>query len=423
MRLRSLVLVFLALLVACVVVGNLYVRSQIKKTFFSQVSQWEERVNRGLPPGQRVKVKVKALDLSFSPLPFLSPSNSFVIRGVLFTSARGEVRLRRLVGTALTKVGKVESIKLAALEGLEAKGRKGMLEVEVKRVVFSPAMDIGSFLGWMKAPTREVGGHLESLTATIMDKKGGEVDVSVEEASFKQKVALGKMGEVPPGEPFRAHTVLKSVAVAYRELGDEKGKGKAVFSHISVEYGLSRGGGDTTYTFWEDLKAQLSHLKMVSPKKRKGEVAPGKLLPLQGEFQLKLTNLSEGLVSSILDLMRSLRDNSLPQQQRLAMFIQFLQKNLAPFMEAIVKGKARLTFPQKSSISAEFQSGVVQLFSMKRTGNPLWVTIRVRGKDGLLSLLSQAGLKDQGVEHFFASLECQRDLCQRRIPLGGARKF
>jgi len=421
MRLRGLVLAILVLLVAFVVGGNLYLRSQIKKTFFSQVSQWEERVNRGLPPGQRIKVKVEAISLSFSPLLFLSPSNSFVIKGVLFTSPRGEVKLRRLVGTALTKVGKVESVKLAALEGLEAKDREGMLEVGVRRIVFSPAMDIGSFLGWMKAPTREVGGHLEGLTASVMNKKGGEVDVSVKEASFKQRVALGEMGEVPPGEPFRAHTVLKSVAVAYRELGDEKGKGKAVFDYMSVESGLSRGEGDTTYTFWEDLKTQLSRLEVPHPKKAKKKVAPGKLLPLQGEFQFRLANLSEELVFSTIDLMRSLRNEALSQQQRLAMFIQFLQKNLPPFMEAVVEGEAQLTFPLKASLSAEFQSGMVQLLGMKRNGNPLWITVKVKGKDKLLSLLSQAGIEDQAVEEFFDGLECQENLCRKKIPLGGAR--
>ncbi|RLD99919.1 MAG: hypothetical protein DRI92_01155 [Aquificota bacterium] len=420
MRLRGLVLVILVLLVVFVVGGNLYLRSQVKKTFYSQVSRWEEQVNRGFPPEQRVEVKVEAITPSFSLLPFFSPSNSFVIKGLHLVSPRGEVTLRRLVGTAVARIGRVESIKLAVLEGLEARDKEGVLEVGVRRITFSPAVDIRSFFGWVSEPTKEVGGRLEGLTASFMGEKGGEVDVSVREASFKQKMALGKREEVPPGEPFRAHTVLKSVAVAYRELGDEKCKGKAVFDYMSVESGLSRGEGDTTYTFWEDLKTQLSRLEVPPPKKAKKKVAPGKLLPLQGEFQFRLANLSEELVSSTIDLMRSLRNEALSQQQRLAMFIQFLQKNLPPFMEAVVEGEAQLTFPLKASVSAEFQSGVVQLLSMKRNGNPLWITVKVKGKNKLLSLLSQAGIKDQAVEEFFAGLECQEDLCRKKIPLGGA---
>ena len=162
MRLRGFVLAILVLLVAFVVGGNLYLRSQVKKNFYSQVSRWEEQVNRGVPPEQSVEVKVEAITPSFSLLPFFSPSNSFVVKGVHLASPRGEVTLRRLVGTAAARIGRVESIKLAVLEGLEARDKEGVLEVGVRRITFSPAVDIRSFFGWVSEPTKEVGGRLEA---------------------------------------------------------------------------------------------------------------------------------------------------------------------------------------------------------------------------------------------------------------------
>ena len=420
MRLRSLVSAVLAFLVVFVVGGNLYLRVQVKKTFDQQLSQWQERVNKGLPPGREVKVEVKGVSSSFTPMPFLYPSNPFEVVGLRVLSAKGEVTLKRLAGTAETSLGRVKGIRVTALEGLEGRYGEGVLTMGVRRVLFNPPLDVGRFFGWVKAPIREAGGRMEGLTLSFINKKGGELEISVKEATFKQNVNLGMRGEAPPAQPFKAQTTLKGTTVSFRELGDEKGVGEAFLDRVDLGYGLSRGKKETTYTFREEMKAKLSRLRLVlPPKDRNRNVTPEKLLPLKGGFKLELANLSEDLVASALELLETMQTQSLPQDQRISLVIQFLQRGLPSLMAALVQGEARLNFPQGSSFSARFRAGVMQLLTLKRGGNPVWVLLKVKNRDGLLALLSQSGIRDEKIRGFLAGLECRGDVCEKRVPIGG----
>jgi hypothetical protein len=114
MKLRSLLLAGVILLVAYIGGGNLYLRVQVKKIVNSRLAQWEEKTNRGLSPGEKIKVEVEDIKPSFTPLPFLTPYQSFVVRGIRCSFPGGVLSVDKLVGTARTSSGGVEGIKISA---------------------------------------------------------------------------------------------------------------------------------------------------------------------------------------------------------------------------------------------------------------------------------------------------------------------
>ncbi len=419
MKLKGLVLAVVVFLVAYVVGGNIYLRVQVKKGFYQGLSKWEEKVNREVPPGHRIKIDVKNVEPSFTLLPFLSPSTSFLVKGIRCSLPRGEVSLRKLVGVARVSLGKVKGIMLTAVEGLEARSEDGSLEVAFKRLVFSPNLDLSRVLGLVKEVQKEIGGKLEGVSMSFIDKKGGEMDLAVREIAFREEVDLGKNGDLPP-VPLMARSLLKEMTLSYHAVGGGKGTGEAYFDQVAVDTGLKRDRGSEAYTFWEEVKAVLSKLKLVSSREG-NEKAFDKLLPLKGDFRLELANLSHELVASVLELLRAYRGQSLDEQQRLTLMLQFLQKVLPPLMTSTLKGDACLEFPQDASVSFHFQQRILEIMHARRSGNPLWMTVEVKGRDRLLALLSQGGLKDEGVEKFFSGLTCKGDVCEKKIPLGKGR--
>ena len=422
MRLKGLVIALLALLVAYVVGGNFYLRRQVERSFYSRLARWEEKVKEGLPPGQEIEVDVKEIKPSFTLLPFFSPFQSFVIHGVRCTFPEGELSLERIAGTARTSLGKVEDIQLAAVEGLEARSGNGTLGFAMKGLVFTPMLDLNSFLGPVKGGKKVVGGRAEGISLNFVDKRGGKVDLAVGEVSFREDLDMRREGGVLSEEPLKASFLFKKMTVGYQSVGKDRGAGEALFRYMKVDTSLKRN--DDSYDFKEGMNTELSRLKLLPGSKDKRKMNPEKILPLKGDFRIELAGMSQGLVDSLFGLLQSYQSQNLDQQQKLALMLQFLQRALPPFMASTFKGYARLNFPQDSSISFHFQERIVNMISARRSGNPLWMTVKVRGKDRLFSLLTQAGFKDEAMEKFFSGFVCDGEVCVKRVPLGkGRHKF
>ena len=416
MKIKGLVLAMVVLLAAYVVGGNLYLKVRVKKTLDSQLSQWERKVERSALPGKGIRVEVEDVKPSFTLLPFISPSQSFVVRGIRCSFPRGELSLDRLTGTVSTSWGRVKGIRLKAMENLEARSLDGDLDFSVKRVVFTPVLDLTRFLGGMEDTGRTVGGRAEKISLSFIDKRGGEMDLAIQEATFKEEVDMGREGDTLPEKPLKSRLFLKGMTVDYRAVGGGKGTGEAHFSYVGVHTGLEKDQPSAFYVFREEIDTELSRLNLAHS--GKGKINPQVLLPLKASFKMELSHLSEGLVSSFMGLLKAYRDQDLDQEQRLAATLQFFQKALPAFMVSTLRGDALLSFPQDSSISFHFRERIMDMMGAIRSGNPLWVTVRVRGKKRLLSLLTRAGFKDEALEKFFSGFVCDKGVCEKRIPLG-----
>ncbi len=416
MKIKGLVLAGVILLAAYVVGGNLYLRVQMKKTFDSQLSRWERKVEHSAPPGKGIKVEVEDVKPSFTLLPFISPSQSFVVRGIRCSFPRGELSLNRLTGTVSTSWGRIEGIRLKAMENLEARSLDGDLDFSVKRVVFTPVLDLSRLLGRVEDTRETMGGRAEKISLSFIDKRGGEMDLAIQEATFREEVNMGREGGSLPGKPLKSKLFLKGMTVDYRAVGGGRGTGEAYFNYVGVHTGLEKDRSSAFYVFSEEVDTELSRLKLAHSGERK--INPQKLLPLKASFKMELSHLSEGLVSSFMGLLRAYRDQDLDQEQRLAATLQFFQKALPAFMVSTLRGNALLSFPQDSSISFHFRERIMDMMGARRSGNPLWVTVKVRGKKRLLSLLTKAGFKDEALEKFFSGFVCDKGVCEKRIPLG-----
>ncbi len=417
MGFRKLVLGFVILFLAYVVGGNIYLRVRVEKDLQVALSQWETRMNARALPEQRVRVRVSRISPSFTLLPFFSPSQSFVVTGVKVTASNGELSVSRLVGSAAVSPGGIKKLKLTALEGLDVRGKDGAMEFSVKKLVFTPPLDLGWITGMARETRKKVGGKGEDIYLSALDKKGGEMEVRLKGISFKEVVDMGKKGELPPQAPFRVSSMLRALEITYKAPGEGM---EAFMDFVKMDGGLVRDQDSYTYTLREKVDTELSRLKLTTPPGKK-KINPGVLLPVKGNLELELSGMSEELVTAFLDLMRTYQKTPLDDRQRMAVMLQFLGRALPPLMSSHLKARAGLSFPGHSGISCKFSSRIMEILKARRSGNPLWITVRVKKKDQLLDLFSRAGIKDKGMEEFFSGFVCRGEVCEKKIPLGRGR--
>ncbi len=414
MKVKGILAFVVALVALYVVGGNLYIRYQVRGTFYACLSQFEARVNEGFGPGKEVKITVGDVKPAFTFLPILSPYNSFVLKEIHCAFPKVDLLVHRLVGTAWVKGGKVRSLKVAAIERIDAKGKGGTFEAQVGRISFSPGVDVASLLGMGGLSVRDVGGRLEEAKLSFSTPKGGEINLSSREMTFHQKASLLRKGEkmVLSDVPFQSRYALKDFLLAYkRSKGSLTDSGELLFDLIQMDTGLKREKGD--YAFYENWGLSLVQLK-VHPVKE--GVEPERLLPVKGTLNLRLSQIPADLVSAFLDFMDAIKKGGLSKEEKLGLTLGFVQKAIFQLQGGFLEGKVGIDLPKGARLSLTVEkTPMAQLLARK---GPPKVQLVVSNKEQLQALLTEAGFSGERLEKAFEGMECHGKVCKKWLILG-----
>ncbi len=409
--LRNILLIIVIIAIAYIVGGNLYMQQQVKRSFHAHLRQFEERINERLGPGRGIKITVKELKPAFSLIPLLSTSNPFELKGMDLALPNGSLTIQCLRGTAYARVGKVERLKVAEIEGVEAKGRKGIFYAKADRATFYPPFDVSILQG--APPPKEVQAHAQGIALRINSPKLGRISLSSQELSFHQKGSLttGEIRGSLEEEPLWSTLYAKGTLLQYaQEKGPITYKGSLFFDSLDMDAGLKKREGG--FAFHEDVGLHLTKLQIAPLKKT---LHPNALLPMKGNLNLELSKIPPTLVSTTIETFTLLRSGNMPPGKRLVMLLGFLQKAIIQLQGSLFEGKITIGFPRESGISMDMKVPMAQL--MQKKGPPS-AKLVVTKKEKLLDVFARAGIPSEKIAAIFEGMSCQGERCEKIIPLG-----
>lgn len=413
MRLRTILLFIVVLVAAYIVGGNLYIRHQVKGSFYARLSQFETKANEALEPGQEMKITVGDVKPAFTFLPLLSPSNPFVLKDIHCAFPKGELLIHRLAGTAWMKGGVVRSLKVSTIENIDVKGKVGTFEARVERLSFSPGVDVAFILGLGRpSAKKDVNGRLEKAKLSFHSPKGGGIDLSLKEMTFHQKASLarGSQKTTLADVPLQARYAIKDLLLAYkRKKASVVNRGELLFDVIHMDTGLKREKRD--YVFYENWGLRLAQFKVWPMQEG---VIPGKLLPVKGVLSLRLSRIPPDLVSAFLDTMDAIQKRGLSKEEKLGVILGFIQRAIFQLRGGLVEGKVGVEFSKDARLSLSMEkTPVPQLLSR---GLPR-IRLVVGNIERLKALLIGAGFPAEKLDKAFEGMECRGRVCEKWLTL------
>lgn len=413
MKVRTILLFIVVLVAAYIVGGNLYIRHQVKGTFYARLSQFESKANEALEPGKEMKITVGDVKPAFTFLPLLSPSNPFVLKDIHCAFPKGDLIAHRLAGTAWVKGGRVRSLKVTTIENIGVKGKVGTFEARVERVSFSPSVDVASLLGVGGLSVKDVDGRLEKAKLSFHSPKGDGIDLSLKEMTFHQKASLAREGQkvALADVPLQSRYAIKDFLLAYkRKKASVVNRGELLFDVIQMDTGLKREKGD--YVFYENWGLRLAQFKVWPMQEG---MIPGKLLPAKGVLSLRLSRIPPDLVSAFLDTMDAIQKRGLSKEEKLGLILGFIQKAIFQLQGGLVEGKVGVEFPKDARLSLTMEkTPVAQLLA--RNGLPK-IRLVVGNRERLKALLTGAGFPEEKLEKAFEGMECRGRMCEKWLTL------
>ena len=413
MKIRA-VLLFIVLLVAAYIVGgNLYIRHQVKRTFYARLSQFETKANEALEPGKQMKITVGDVKPAFTFLPLLSSSNPFVLKEVRCAFPKGDLLVHRLAGTAWVKGGRVRSLRVSTIEGIDVKGKAVTFEAWVCRVSFSPAVEVASLLGVGGLPAKDVNGRLEKAKLSFHSPKGDGIDLSLKEMTFHQKTSLARKRQkvALTDVPFQSRYTIKDFLLAYKRKKASVVKGGSLlFDIVQIDTGLKREKVD--YAFYENWKLGLAQFKIWPMQEG---IIPGRLLPVKGALSLKLSRIPPDLVSAFLDTVNAVQKRELSKEEKLGFILGFIQKAIFQLRSGLVEGKVGIEFPKDAKLSLIMEK--TPLFQLLAENGLPKIRLVVGNRERLKALLTEAGFPEDKLEKIFEGMKCQGSVCEKWLTL------